>query len=641
MRWLLGGTRISSNELDIRQHVAANWLLSARGKTIPVLILLTVHGGLLAYSAARHSPTWLEPAFLASGISHWQFGRFELYRVNPPLVRMVAALPALVVGCETDWSGYKDRPGSRAEFAVGDDFIRANGRRSVLLMIYARWACIPFSLIGAYFAYRWARDLYGQRAGLITLTIYVFDPNLLSHGELITPDSACTGFGIVAGYTFWRWLKQPTWGCAAVAGGALGLAELSKMSWLVLFGCWPVLWLIWRSLEPRVETALRPTGASITIPCNVNEQLSSSHIPRSNGSPPPPSPSVLQLSTILLLGVYIINLGYAFGGVGTKIGEFQFVSRTLTGLDESGKPGNRFRNSWIGQLPVPFPEQFVLGFDSQKKDFEEFGQMSYLLGEWKNGGWWYYYVYGLLVKVPCGTWGLFVLVIVLRLAGHFPQSSPRDELVLLLPAALLLCLVSSQTAFNIHLRYSFPLLGVATIVLGSVCVCSERSFALHFLSVVLIAYSVASTLLVYPHHFAYFNDFVGGPTNGPRVLLGSNVDWGQDLLLFESWYQSHTEARPIRVAYCGLFPLSKTRIVSAGAPLIGDQKVSPSGELYLTRPDRLQPGWYALSVNELYHRSRRYRYFLSFKPKARVGYSILVYHITESDLTRDADDGEK
>jgi hypothetical protein len=72
-----------------------HWLLSPRGSRLAVITLLGTQAGLLAYSATRHSPTHLEPAFLAAGISHWQFGRFELYRVNPPLVRMFTALPLL------------------------------------------------------------------------------------------------------------------------------------------------------------------------------------------------------------------------------------------------------------------------------------------------------------------------------------------------------------------------------------------------------------------------------------------------------------------------------------------------------------------------------------------------------------------
>jgi hypothetical protein len=39
----------------------------------------------------------------------------------------------------------------------------------------------------------------------------------------------------------------------------------------------------------------------------------------------------------------------------------------------------------------------------------------------------------------------------------------------------------------------------------------------------------ASSLWLFPHSISYFNEAVGGPLNGPEHLLGSNVDWGQDL----------------------------------------------------------------------------------------------------------------
>jgi len=544
-----------------------------RLRRIAVVALLAIQAALLGYSATRHSPTHLEPAFLASGISHWQFGRFELYRVNPPLVRMVAALPVLAVGCETDWTRFYDGPGSRAEFPVGEDFIKANGPASIPLFFYARWACIPFNLIGAYFAYRWARELYhSTAAGFVTLILFAFEPNLLAHGELITPDGACTAFGILAGYTFWRWLKQPTWMRAVFAGGALGLAELSKLSWLILFGLWPLLWLVWRYMEP--QSAEKPTGRS---------------------------PSMPQLATILIMPIYMINVCYLFDGSGTPLKDFQFVSTTLTGLDKPGEAGNRFRATWLGEIPVPLPKQYVLGFDSQKKDLEDFGQKSYLRGEWKDGGWWYYYLYGLLVKVPCGTWGLFALVLITRLASllrplapasgerarergqsqdttslshvpsppprgrglgrggdepsatHHPKPTLRDELVLLLPAIVLFTIVSSQTEFNIHLRYVFPSLGLAIIFLGQAGICLARRLSLVSLSTIgLIGYSLISTALVYPHHLAYFNDFVGGPRNGYKHLLGSSVDWGQDLLVLKAMSLTPISLSPV-LLYDGFY----------------------------------------------------------------------------------------
>ena len=138
-----------------------------------VISLLFVHSGLLAHSAYVHSPTMNEPGHLVAGISHWRFGRFELYRVNPPLVRMVAALPVLAVGADTDCSNFYESPGARPVFPIGEKFVTANGERSFWLFTIARWACIPFSLLGGYMCYRWASELYGDMAGLLALSVVV------------------------------------------------------------------------------------------------------------------------------------------------------------------------------------------------------------------------------------------------------------------------------------------------------------------------------------------------------------------------------------------------------------------------------------------------------------------------------------
>ncbi|MBS0202513.1 MAG: glycosyltransferase family 39 protein [Planctomycetes bacterium] len=519
---------------------------------IGVLVLLTTQAGLLAYSATRHSPTHLEPAFLAAGISHWQAGKFELYRVNPPLPRMIAALPVMAVGCETDWHRFYDGPGSRAEFSVGEDFIKANGRGAIALFIYARWACIPFALVGAYFAYRWAKDLYGSAAGLLTLVLWTFEPNLIAHAELVTPDSACISFGIAAGYWFWRWLSTPNWRLAVTAGMFLGLAQLAKMTWLILFVLWPVMWIVWRSLSPE------HVRSKTTQPCqnkesSVTARSSCVRVPHGNTLNSPPSG--LQLAAILILGLYLLNLGYAFDGTFTPLKDFQFVSTSFTALKTPGKLGNRFRESVLGQMPMPVPKQFLLGFDSQKRDFEDYGEPSYLRGEWKDGGWWYYYIYGLLVKVPCSNWGLFVVLIICRFHQTTAPFKFRDELLLIAPAVFLLLLVSSQTEINQHLRYVFPSMALMLIWLGQAAVIltahgqESRNWSPR-LSVLspqsayicitgLVAYSIASTMLVYPHQIAYFNDFIGGPANGWKHLLGSSFDWGQDLLLLEQHLQSH------------------------------------------------------------------------------------------------------
>lgn len=49
--------------------------------------------------------------------------------------------------------------------------------------------------------------------------------------------------------------------------------------------------------------------------------------------------------------------------------------------------------------------------------------------------------------------------------------------------------------------------------------------------------TVVSTLRVYPHQLTYFNELSGGPENGCKHLLHSNLDWGQDLLFVREWME--------------------------------------------------------------------------------------------------------
>ena len=52
-----------------------------------VVALLAIQAGLMGFSAWIHSPSVDEIGHLPAGISHWQLGRFELYRVGTsPLI---------------------------------------------------------------------------------------------------------------------------------------------------------------------------------------------------------------------------------------------------------------------------------------------------------------------------------------------------------------------------------------------------------------------------------------------------------------------------------------------------------------------------------------------------------------------------
>ncbi|MFQ5730907.1 MAG: ArnT family glycosyltransferase [Planctomycetaceae bacterium] len=545
---------------------------------------------------------------------------------------------------QTDWRRFTGRPMVRDEFYVGSDFFAANGESAFWYFTLVRWACIPFSLLGAWVCYLWGRDLYGATAGLLAAALWCFSPNILAHGAMITPDVGSAALGVLAGYLFWRWLREPSWTWAVLAGIALGLAELTKFTWVVLFVLWPLLWVVYR---------------------------------RTSGAPRAWRLEAGQLGLVALLAVYAINAGYGFEGSFTRLGDFEFVSETLGGpeQDRAGPTGNRFRDSWRAGVPVPVPRNYVSGIDVQKRDFER-GKRSYLRGEWKQGGWWYYYVYALLVKVPVGTWVLFTLAGCVSLqslrsgisadtetpeqpgsseaAGPRPTSW-RDELVLLAPAAVVLVLVSSQTGFNHHLRYVLPAFPFAFVWISKVARHvhwgrkapgadasgspndagpNARGAPGRWFTVVVCAallWSVGSSLWVYPHSLSYFNEPAGGPMNGHAHLVDSNIDWGQDLLYLKDWYDEHPEARPFHLAYFGMF------------------NPQFAGFEYRLPPETPHPGWYAVSVNFLkgmqfstWNGERRREligpkrcvYFQHFEPVARAGYSIYIYHVTLDEANR-------
>lgn len=576
-----------------------------------VVALLAIHGVMLGWISYVNSPNLDEPAHLVAGISHWRFARFDLYRVNPPLVRMVAAVPAIMRDVPVDWSGWNIHdPYARSEFGMGTRFVRTNGSAGFWYFTLSRWACIPLCLAGLWVVYLWARDLYGVPAGLMAISLYCFCPNCLAWGASITPDAAGASMGVVASYLFWKWLSSPTWGRALLAGLTLGIAELTKGTWIVLWLVWPILWLAIRITSPA-----RHEGPGST---------------RENGGG---IASILQLVSVLMISVYVLNLGYHFEGSFRRLGDYKFVCRTLSGEDQPPGGANRFGNTWLGSLRIPLPENYVRGLDIQKLEFER-GKWSYLCGDQRRGGWWYYYLVAFLVKTPLGTLLLFVAATGIAIFRRDCRSNCPNELLLLLPAAVILILVSSQTGFSRYLRYALPVLPFVFIHTSRVAaVFLHRGRVWRTFVIACCLGTAIESLSVFPHSMSFFNRAVGGPLNGHAYLLDANIDWGQDLLWLKQWYDRHPEARPFHLAYFdeNLIPSSASGIRSEPVPgflSITDQ-ASDAGNL--TGP---QPGWFAVSINHVkgyrHYDSDppQFTYFQLLHPVARAGYSIWIYHLT-------------
>lgn len=647
---------------------------SARCYRICLLLLLGIHAGLLAWSGLVHSPTVDEIAHLASGISHWKFGRFELYSVNPPLVRTVAAGPVLF-SCdpELDWSAYRADPQARSEVIVGRRFAEINGAAVCPMLTVARWACIPFSLLGAALCFVWARELYSPRAGLLAASLWCFSPFMLGHGALITADVPAASLGLAAFLSFRRWLRTVGPESALLAGAVLGAALLTKSTWIVLLGLWPLLWLLCRGRAWR------------TIWQIVRE--------------------LAALGAILIIGLAVVNAFYGFRGAFTRLGAFEFCSESLAGpLDERDSlRGNRFAGSLLASVPMPLPANYLQGIDIQKRDFE-FGRTRtawspYLFGEWRAGGWWYFYFVALAAKEPLGLWVLFVFASLSatarwcgnpgrRPAGGDPPKRRRfwkkmvasagiacgadggtsgrgspspiagaaglaacsrhtDRLLLAAGAATVLGLVTANTGLC-NGRYAIPALPFLYIFCGQAACLVTKLYPIRSITVALIWLAfVASSVRFFPHSLSYINEIFGGPARNDEIFADSDIDWGQDLLFLEEWLQSHPEIRQLHLAYFGsLHPHNIG--MDFRLPPYRKQDFDPYSPFRAARANE-ERQWYAVSRTFL--RGKRYRipdgsgdfqpldepaftYFLQFEPTETVGYSINLYHLTPTEVYR-------
>jgi 4-amino-4-deoxy-L-arabinose transferase-like glycosyltransferase len=562
--------------------------LPGPSNTAIAVILLTFHVTLLLISSRLQFPTRNEVAHVPAGLVCWETGNYSLYKVNPPLWKMLATLPTYCLGPKLDGLRLPATPGDRPEWGDAHTFSADNADRYFTLIWSARLAGIAWSLLGGWIIYCWAGQLYGDRGGLLAVALWCFGPNVLAHAPLVTPDMPAAVAGLTATYVFWGYLRHGTWGLTVAAGVLLGVAQLTKFTLLILYAVWPVLFVL-HALD-RYNDTFRHVRLRTRL---------------------------VQAVSIAALSLLTINVGYEFDGTFRPLAEFQFVSRTFTGEPEAepkesdAVAGNRFRETWFGRIPVLVPADYLIGIDVQRRDFEGQLPASYLRGEWRDHGWWYYYLYALAVKVPLGTWALVLWGIALTPFRKY-RAGFADELTLWLPAIAVLVLVSSQTGFNHHSRYVLPALPfvcVATGKLGQFL--AAQNWKAGTVVTVLVASIIVSSLRVYPHSLSYFNELAGGPDRGADHLVDSNIDWGQDLFFFQAWAERHPEARPLGLAY---YNFIDCRVIGAS---------------YDPVPLDPRPGWFAVDIHSL--KAGQHKYFERFTSVAKAGYSIFIYHVSPDD----------
>jgi hypothetical protein len=131
--------------------------------------------------------------------------------------------------------------------------------------------------------------------------------------------------------------------------------------------------------------------------------------------------------------------------------------------------------------------------------------------------------------------------------------------------------------------------------------------------IVLLVFYIISSLSVYPHWLAYFNEVVGGPNHGPQYLTDSNIDWGQDLKNLKK-YMVNNDISHVCLSYFGRAKIEYYNI---------DYWYLPDNDNF--HGTRELNCVVAISVTSLYSEERTYEWLLRYTPTKKIGYSIYVY----------------
>lgn len=567
--------------------------------------LLALMAALQITSAAGDSQTWDEAFGIAEGYSYLKTGDVRLDVAHPIFAKVLNAFPLLWLRPSfplDDRSWLDSKPW---EFSA--KFLYANRVLASKMLAAARGASIAFTLaVGVVLAW-WTRRTFGAGAALVALAFYSLDPNWLAHSRYTTSDPWVTGFIFLASIAWIEHVRKRTWHTLVLAGILLGCALGSKLSALCLPVAFALISLLYAFRRPR------PGGFRMVLDLAA----------------------CLGVAAAFLALVYAPEVKAALVYWTTGAKQLPFLDIPLASY---ARPV-----SLLGRLLRAAGETFHLPAFAFLRSLSDTaghlqtGHQAYLLGEISDRGWWYYFPIAMLVKTPTATLLAFLLAAVLGIS-RFPRClavaaqyavPSRDRqgavcLALAIPPAVFLLFSIAATRVNIGLRHVLPVYPFLW-VLSAALLCraaggwweKTRRPAIAALVVLFAAESAA----IYPHYVAFFNWPSGGPAQGPRYLLDSNLDWGQDLARAADWVRSRGDP-PLCACYFGRAPLEYYGLAAEPLPASKDS-----------------PEWNDLDCVALVSATPLYGLYVSRdpfaglrnrEPMARIGYSIYAYDLRKS-----------
>ena len=466
--------------------------------------------GLQIASARKETQVWDEGFELGSGYAYLKTGKLLFNLEQPPLAKVLAALPLLYLNPrlpveDPSWIKRQD-----LEFGVA--FLYHNRVPADTMLMAARAMIILLTVALGVLVAAWTRRRFGDGPALLAVALLAFDPNFLAHGHYATTDLGATFFMFAACVAWDTFLGSKRKIHLVLAGILLGFAIGTKFSALMLLPVFAILYAI-RWWQERERFSLVHFGGSILMVAAI---------------------AYLAIVLVYLPEAKFFVPSWAMKKPGPPLtGEMQSKSRELL-----------VRVAHIASLQT---NSFYEGL-SNFLEHNAGGHPGYLLGQISDTGWWYYFPVVFLVKTPTADLLLlgFLLVsgLVLILKGKFRVNILEVSTAwptILVPALLYFGL-SMTSRIDLGIRHLLPFYPFFFIGLAAGFFALVRAHMRRWIRPLCIAACVllaAESVLAFPGYLSFFNVVSGGTQRGPYYLLDSNIDWGQDLKNLKLYMNSH------------------------------------------------------------------------------------------------------
>lgn len=441
------------------------------------------------------------------------------------------------------------------------------------LVFVSRFFSILISVLTGLIVFFWSKKLYGFLAGTFSLFLYVFDSSILAHSSVFYHDILFAFTTLLTLYAFKKFLEKPNAKTTVICGAALFLALYSKFTAVLLVVILPILLFIFSRQQRKVS---------------LRKYL-------------------YCLAGIYLVALVLLNAGYGFEGSFSPLsGVKNYVdNKELYASIESKIPGPvRLIYDYV---PIPLPPSYVKGvlfFPLYDAPLVK----TFFMGQY-GSKFLSFYIVSFLFKASIPFIIFILAAVLLMIKNRNRKKELYDALYLFIPIVILL-LALTFFVKQLGIRYALGLYPLLCIFCGSlISKANKRLFTkkrwILAVFAVLCIWHAYSAIAILPNNLSYFNEAVGGPENGYKYFLDSNIDWGQNLGDLLAYLQNNKPNAT--VAYWGINDINK----------------------YVHYPDitpECKPQLAIISVNNLY--KDEYKWLLDYEPAGRLGYSIHIYNIT-------------